>query len=234
MSKKVFLGVGHGGSDPGAVYGNWRESDLNLAIALACRDELVRHGVSVLMSREKDENDSVSAEVRECNAYNPDLAIDIHLNAGKGDGFEVFYESKGGTSKVLASNIENEVLKIGQNSRGLKIRMNSVGKDYYLFVRDTESPSVIVECAFIDNPKDFEIVDTLAEQKVFGRTIAKGILKTLGISYREDIPEAQYWYSSAQDFCMERGISDGTRPNDTVTRAEVWSMIHRLYKTIEE
>ena len=50
---KVFLGVGHGGSDPGAVANNTKEKDLNLSIALACRDELVRHGVSVKMSREK-------------------------------------------------------------------------------------------------------------------------------------------------------------------------------------
>ena len=36
MAKKVFIGVGHGGSDPGAVANGFREKDLNLAIALAC------------------------------------------------------------------------------------------------------------------------------------------------------------------------------------------------------
>lgn len=35
---KVFIGVGHGGSDPGAVSNNTKEKDLNLSIALACRD----------------------------------------------------------------------------------------------------------------------------------------------------------------------------------------------------
>ena len=44
---KVFLGVGHGGSDPGASANGFKEKDLNLSIALACRDELVRHGVNV-------------------------------------------------------------------------------------------------------------------------------------------------------------------------------------------
>ena len=80
---KVFLGVGHGGSDPGAVANTTKEKDLNLSIALACRDELIRHGVSVKMSREKDENDPIGEEVKECNAYGPDLAVDIHNNAGK-------------------------------------------------------------------------------------------------------------------------------------------------------
>ena len=88
---KVFIGVGHGGSDPGAVANNTKEKDLNLSIALACKDILEKHGVNVRMSRTKDENDPISEEIRECNAFAPDLAIDIHNNAGGGDGAEVFY-----------------------------------------------------------------------------------------------------------------------------------------------
>ena len=83
---KVFIGVGHGGSDPGAVANNTKEKDLNLSIAIACRDELKRHGVTVKMSRSKDENDTLSEEIAECNAFSPDLAVDIHNNAGGGDG----------------------------------------------------------------------------------------------------------------------------------------------------
>lgn len=83
MAKKVFIGVGHGGSDPGAVANGFEEADLNLAIATATRDELVRHGVNVLMSRTKDEDDALDDEIKECNAFKPDLAIDIHNNAGK-------------------------------------------------------------------------------------------------------------------------------------------------------
>ena len=37
MSKKVFIGVGHGGSDSGAV-GYIVEKEANLVMALACRD----------------------------------------------------------------------------------------------------------------------------------------------------------------------------------------------------
>lgn len=82
---RVFLGVGHqhGGSDPGAVANGFHEADLNLSIALACQDELARHGVLTKMSRAKDENDPLSEEIRECNAFNPDLAVEIHNNAGK-------------------------------------------------------------------------------------------------------------------------------------------------------
>jgi N-acetylmuramoyl-L-alanine amidase len=173
--------LSHGGSDPGAVANNTKEKDLNLSIALACRDMLSRHGVSVKMSRTKDENDTLSEEIRECNAYSPDLAVDIHNNAGGGDGAEVFYHYGGGKSKTLAENILGEIVKVGQNSRGAKIRKNSNGKDYYGFIRETACPAVIVECAFVDNASDLEILATESQRKSMGEAIAKGILKTLGV-----------------------------------------------------
>lgn len=181
---KVFLGVGHGGSDSGAVANNTKEKDLNLSIALACRDELERHGVSVKMSRTKDENDSVSEEIRECNDYAPTVAVSIHNNAGGGDGAEVFHHHGGGKGKTLAENILAEIVKIGQNSRGTKIRKNSQGNDYYGFIRSTTCPAVIVECAFVDNATDLEILATEGKRQLMGQAIAKGILKTLGVAYQ--------------------------------------------------
>ena len=182
---KVFIGVGHGGSDPGAV-SYLVEKDVNLVEALACRDFLETHGVQVLMSRTSDEDDQLTEEIKECNAFNPDLAIDVHNNAGQGDGFECFYHYNGGTGKTLAQNIEAEVKAIGQNSRGCKIRLNSDGTDYYGFVRETACPAVIVEGCFVDNTSDVQIADSLEEQKAFGVAYAKGILKTLGISIKEN------------------------------------------------
>jgi N-acetylmuramoyl-L-alanine amidase len=178
---KVFIGVGHGGSDPGAVANNTKEKDLNLSIALACKDELKRHGVEVRMSRTKDENDTLSEEIRECNAFSPELAVDIHNNAGGGDGAEVFYHYGGGKGKTLAENILSEIVKVGQNSRGAKTRKNANGKDYYGFIREVSAPAVIVECAFVDNATDLKILATESDRKKVGQAIAKGILKTLGV-----------------------------------------------------
>ena len=183
---KVFISAGHGGSDPGAVADRMKEKDLNLSIALACRDLLVRHGVSVKMSRTKDENDPLSEEIRECNAYAPDLAVSIHNNAGGGDGAEVFHHHGGGKGKVLAENILAEIVKVGQNSRGTKIRKNSQGKDYYAFIRQTSCPAVIVECAFVDNSTDRQILATESKRQKVGEAIAKGILKTLGVEIQAE------------------------------------------------
>lgn len=186
MSKKVFLGVGHGGSDPGAVANGVKEKDLNLAIALACRAALKRHGVSVGISRTKDENDPLTEEIAACNAFAPDLAVDIHNNAGGGDGAECFYHYGGGTGKALAENILAAIVTTGQNSRGAKIKKNADGKDYFGFIRQTKAPAVIVECAFVDNKADRKAVETAAKQKSMGEAIAKGILKTLGIAWQAE------------------------------------------------
>ena len=183
MAKKVFLGVGHGGSDSGAV-GYLTEETVNLTMALACRDELVRHGVQVRMSRTKDENDTITQEIAECNAFAPDLAVDIHNNAGGGDGFEAYYHYLGGLGKTLALNIEAEIKKIGQNSRGCKIRTGAGGADYYAFIRETVCPAVICEGVFVDNKKDAAQADTVKEQQAFGVAYAKDILKTLEIPYK--------------------------------------------------
>ena len=181
MAKKVFINAGHGGSDPGAVANGLKEKDLNLVIALSCYKELLRHGVDALISRTTDVDDG--DEPATCNAFGAELAVDIHNNAGGGDGAEVYYSINGGTGKTLAQNILNEIVAIGQNSRGIKTRKGSSGRDYYYFIRDTACPAVIVECAFLDHKTDVQIVDTKEEQEAMGVAIAKGVLKTLGIAY---------------------------------------------------
>lgn len=180
---KVFIGVGHGGSEPGAIANGLIEKDLNLNTALSVYDVLVDHGVTCKLSRTRDEADTLTEEIYECNKFKPDLAIDIHHNAGGGDGVEVFYSIVGGTGKVLAENILKEIVLIGQNSRGIKTKRNTAGSDWYGFIRQTEAPAVIVECAFLDS-KDYEIVDTKQENESMGLAIAKGVLKTLGITYK--------------------------------------------------
>ena len=238
--KKVFIGVGHGGSDSGAV-GYITEKDVNLQMALACRDFLTAYGVDVRMSRTKDEDDDINEEVRECNAYAPDLAVDIHNNSGGGDGFEVYHTIYGGTGKLLAQNIEKQVKAIGQNSRGVKTRQGSRG-DYYAFVRDTACPAVICEGVFVDTQADAVQADTLAEQHAFGVAYAKGILDTLGLSYDEpedpedpeqpaEEPEKEHWAQKHYDSLIAKGVEiSETRFDDPITRGEVFALLDRIVK----
>ena len=184
MAKKVYIGVGHGGNDPGAVAFGRKEKDLALDIAKACMDTLIYHGVTVKISRTTDATVDLTDRIKECNAFSPDVAVDIHLNAGGGDGAEVFHSKADSKDDALAQNILNEIVAIGQNSRGLKTKLASNGTDYFGFIRQIKCPSALVECAFMDNATDVQIVDTLDERKKMGVAIAKGILRTLGVAYK--------------------------------------------------
>lgn len=181
MEKKVFLSAGHGGTDPGATANGLKEKDINLQTLLACKDELERHGVTVVCSRTKDENDPVSQEVKEANASGADIAVSFHANAGGGDGFEAFYWSKSAEGKKLASLGEKYVKALGQNSRGIK------SGNKLSFVKNTTMTAVLFESFFLDNAKDKTIGDTTAEQKRFGVAYAKAILEYLGIEYKEEV-----------------------------------------------
>lgn len=176
---KVFLSAGHGGSDPGAVANGLKEKDINLQTLLACQNELVRHGVTVVCSRTTDVNDPVAEEVREANASGADIAVSFHANAGGGDGFEVYCNPNSIKAMNLAGLTETYVKQLGQNSRGIKS-----GVKLY-FIRNTKMPSVLVESFFLDNKRDKQIGDTVEKQKTFGVAYAKAILKYLGIEYKD-------------------------------------------------
>ena len=183
--KKVFLGIGHGGSDSGAVGNGLKEKDLNLKQGLFCKKHLERHGVQVKLSRYKDENDPLSEEIIESNSFNPHLAIDLHTNSGGGQGFEVFHSivssSIGG---ILAKNINDEIVSRGYKSRGIKTKVNLSGRDYFGFIRETNCPAIITEMAFIDNKLDISNFDEDYEIEAYCICLVRGILKTLGINYK--------------------------------------------------
>lgn len=193
---KVFLSAGHGGSDPGAVGNGMSEKDINLVTMLACRDELIRHKVEVVCSRTKDENDPVGQEVKEANASGAKIAVSFHVNAGGGDGFEAYYFSKSSEGKKLAKLCEKQIVKLGQNSRGIK-----TGDKLY-FVKNTTMTAVLCESFFIDNSKDKTIGDTIDEQKTLGVAYAKAILEYLGITYKAPAKPAS---SSAKTYCVQIG-----------------------------
>ena len=180
---RVFIGVGHGGPDGGAVANGLTEKDINLVMALKCRDVLEAAGVTVGISRTVDEEDRLAEEISEANAFKPDVAIEIHNNAGGGDGFEVYVQtnSYAAKSKALAQVIEGKVKAIGQNSRGIKTKLNGSGTDYFGWLRQVKAPAVLLEGAFLDS-KDHTIIDTIEEQEAFGTAYALGVLAYLGIS----------------------------------------------------
>ncbi|MBC2392197.1 N-acetylmuramoyl-L-alanine amidase family protein [Listeria booriae] len=184
--KKVFIDLGHGGTDPGAVANKLVEKDMTRATGYATKYELEKYGVDVLLSRTGDTYPSLSARSKAANNWGADLFVSEHYNAGGGDRAEVIHSVANGVSKELAQNIINAIkTEIGQNigNPAIYSKKGSDGKDYFAVIRETKMPAVIVEPAFIDSDDRF-IVDTVAEQQEMGRAIAHGILTTLGIDYK--------------------------------------------------
>ena len=138
-----------------------------------------KYGVDYKLSRTQDIDTDMDSKVAMCNAYKPDLVVDIHFNAGGGTGFEVYRYSGGGTSLALAENINNEVKKI-MSSRGVKTKLGDNGKDYFAIIRDTAAPAVLCEGGFVDTKSDADFIK--ANYKKLAEAYAAGILKTLGIS----------------------------------------------------
>jgi len=194
MAKRVFIGVGHGGSDPGAV-GKVVEANANLTIALELKRILETNGVVVGISRTKDEDDKLAEEIKEANAFKPDLAVEVHNNAGGGDGFEVYVQtnSYATKSKALAQAIETQVKAIGQNSRGIKTKLTASGTDWFGWLRQVKAPSVLLEGFFVDS-NDALGFDTVAEQKKLAAAYAEGVMKHLGIAKKQTDTKADLLY----------------------------------------
>lgn len=207
---RVFIGVGHGGTDPGAVANGLQEKDINQVMALEMAKVLSQHGVEVGLSRTVDEADPLQEELAEAKAFAPDLAVEIHNNAGGGDGFEVYVQT--GTykeqSRRLAQLIEAQVKQIGQNSRGIKTKLMQSGQDYFGWLRLNQCPAVLCEGAFLDS-LDREIISTEAQQQAFGQAYAKAVLDYLGIPFQEQKPNPDSKTISLQELgelLRQRGV----------------------------
>ena len=86
----IVLDPGHGGMDSGTemTYDGKQilESELNLAIAEACRDNLLKNygNVKVYMTRETDKKVSLDERVEYTAAMGADYMLSIHINSDVG------------------------------------------------------------------------------------------------------------------------------------------------------
>jgi N-acetylmuramoyl-L-alanine amidase len=179
----VFGSIGHGGSDPGGTSGNFIEKNMNLIYGKACMDELSKY-LKTKISRMDDSFIGLNGLVTMSNNYQAQIHLAFHLNAGGGDGCEIFHSMNSKEGKKLAEAISKRIAALGQNPHGqyVKIKPSSKyeNKDYYTELGATKAISVILEPAFIDS-KDVEFVDTEEELKALGINIAHGVLEYLGI-----------------------------------------------------
>lgn len=172
---KVFVGVGQGGYDSGAV-GYIVEKEYTFKTAQIVAEYLKAAGIEFMLSRYDDIDTTMESKLKLCNDYNPDLIIDIHFNAVGGNGFEVYHSQYGGMSLTLAQNINKEVSKI-MKSNGCKIMLYPNGTDRFTIIRETHAPAVLLEGGYVDNYNDAEFIK--ANFKQLAKAYVEGILNTL-------------------------------------------------------
>ena len=172
---KIVLDPGHGGKETGASGPTgYLEKDVNLVVCKLLRDELVKRGATVVMTREDDRELSLAERQAIISKEEPSIAISIHHNslpddgdAEKIKGFAAFWYQP--QAHNLAIFLQNYVVKkLGKPSYG-------VFWDNLALTRPTAAPSVLLELGFMSNPDEFEQVVNPEEQKKIANAIAQGI-----------------------------------------------------------
>lgn len=186
----VIIDVGHGGSDPGKIGVNKAlEKDINLEIAKKVRAILKEKGISVLMTREKDEGlasssasnkkvEDMKERVKLINEVKPKLTVSIHQNSYQTEdvkGAQVFYYSHSQKGEEMAKILQEAVRKVDSTNK----RQAKANDTYYLLKR-TEVPTIIVECGFLSNWEEAQkLIDEEYQQKM-AEAVCDGILTCLG------------------------------------------------------
>ena len=186
----IYIAAGHGGSDPGAVSGKYVEKTLTLKTALACRDYLKDYDCDIIMARTADVDCKVADKMAAIEKKRPSLVLEIHYNAGGGEGCEVYYWHTHAPSKALAQKVLTEMTKLGQKSRGIKESKAGTSYNFGMCRQAswTNIPSILGEYAFVDNAKDQAKINTDAKLKAIGEAYAKAAAAYLKLKKKATEP----------------------------------------------
>jgi N-acetylmuramoyl-L-alanine amidase len=166
----VVIDAGHGGFDRGGIPGQRvPEKDMALDVAQRLAKKLRAAGFRVVMTRDSDVFVTLGERVRIANSYRDAIFVCIHFNSASrvaANGIETYYYST--ESATLAANIHRQVVAgTSTDNRGIRRRG-------YFVLRRTGIPAVLVECGFLTNPGEAQLVlqssyrDRLAEQIAAG------------------------------------------------------------------
>ena len=182
----IVVDAGHGGADPGKVgIDNLLEKDLNLSIALKVAKLFEKKGYNVILTRKDDsdladedsvkrKSDDLKNRITLIEDSNADLTVCIHQNSFPDEsvhGPQVFYYSDSEDSKELATIVQNEIDESLEVDKSRGIKSNS---DYYL-LKKSPTPTIIVECGFLSNPTEAQLLSDDSYQEKLARAIYIGI-----------------------------------------------------------
>lgn len=157
----IVIDPGHGGLDNGASVGRVYESELNLKISFALKDELENRGAKVYLTREDEQDmtkrnhhyskqDDMYLRVKKIDEYKCDYLISIHLNSAPVSsawGSQVFYYKNSEKGKRLATEIQTAMREVTGSPK-------PISGSSFRVLRATQTVGVLVECGFISNANE--------------------------------------------------------------------------------
>lgn len=218
----VVLDPGHGGSDTGAISvdGSIYEADVNLDIALACRDELMRYaGVEVYMTHtglDYSQKLSLGERVDYANAVNADILVSLHCNdaaSPEANGSEIYVSHSTFSDRYnqectqLGINMLRQFKELGMTIRGVKTRISETGDriyshsdgsqeigDYYFVIGGTIEqygiPGILVEHGFVTG--DAAMLGSADGRRALGQADATAIAQFYGLRLSDGTVNVPY------------------------------------------
>ena len=187
----IVVDAGHGGDDPGKIgINDALEKDINLQIALKLQKLLEQNNIKVVMTRDTDQglySDGATNKKAEdmqtrCKIIEDSDAlftVSIHQNSYTSpeiQGAQVFYYGQSETGKKLAETLQSALIKQVDPDNHREAKAN---ESYYL-LKKTPTPTVIVECGFLSNPAEAELLLQDEYQDKLVNAIYSGIETYLG------------------------------------------------------
>ena len=184
-SKTIVLDAGHGYPDEGAESASGvTEASINLVITKKVQTLLEQSGCNVVLTR-SDENgiyDLGSNTIREKkvsdiknrvkigNESSADAFVSIHLNKipqSQYYGWQAFFKPNNEQSEILAKSLQEE-LNASIQKENKREALKITGK---YIIEHVEIPIAIVECGFLSNPEEANLL----QQDEYQNRIAWGI-----------------------------------------------------------
>jgi N-acetylmuramoyl-L-alanine amidase len=177
----IVIDPGHGGSDPGCINRTLgtREADVTLKICKHLAQILRAQGWNVVLTRETDRDltyagspDRMELEARSgiANDMGADLFMSVHCNASVSSssyGSSIHWWKA--EDYAFAQALEPMLgPAIGLGQKGLI-------RDRFVVLRHAQMPSVLVETAFLSNPREGAKLSDPEFQKVIAQQLAGGL-----------------------------------------------------------
>lgn len=183
-NKIIYIDPGHGGVDPGAIYKDLKESDINLMFAKTIGKYLEQLGGTIYYTRDDDydlssttirrKRSDLTNRIKLINDSNADIYLSIHVNSENSNswyGSQIFYTVENSNNILLAKVLQNNLYKENISKREI-----SVIKNTYMYER-IKIPGVLIETGFISNYSDrIKLQDTEYINK-FSQIVAEGIIE---------------------------------------------------------